>query len=324
MRLKEWGLFALLGVVWGSSFLWIKIAVGNGGQPFLGVSFPPDAPVFGPFLLVFFRLLFGLLGTAVLMARQGLSVSRDPRVLAAYVFMGLFNTAIPFTLISWGETQIDSALAAILNGTVPLFTIVIAHFWLHDERMNPARVAGLIVGFIGVVVLVGGDLGESGVGGNLWGEVAVVAAAVSYAVSAVFSRKYLRGQSPVVQSFMTLLVAGFFMTVAVPVAESPVVLPTLPIVWLAVAWLGLLGSCLAYVLYFSLMNAWGPTRSSMVSYVFPVVGLFLGITLLGERAGWRLLAGTALVVAGIVIVNLKTFAQFLPGLRAHPHPPGVH
>lgn len=324
MKLKEWGLFALLGLVWGSSFLWIKIAVGNGGQPVLGVSFPPDAPVFGPFLLVFFRLLFGLLGTAVLMARQGLSVSRDPRVLAAYVFMGLFNTAIPFTLISWGETQIDSALAAILNGTVPLFTIVIAHFWLHDERMNPARVAGLIVGFIGVVVLVGGDLGESDVDGNLWGEVAVVAAAVSYAVSAVFSRKYLRGQSPVVQSFMTLLVAGLFMTVAVPVAESPVVLPTLPIVWLAVAWLGLLGSCLAYVLYFSLMNAWGPTRSSMVSYVFPVVGLFLGITLLGERAGWRLLAGTALVVAGIVIVNFKTFAQFLPGLRAHPHPPGVH
>lgn len=313
MKLKEWSLFGVLGLVWGSSFLWIKVAEGNQGHPFLGISFPPGEPVFGPFLLVFFRLFFGLLGTAVLMWRQGLSVPRDPRLLAAFVFMGFFNTALPFTLISWGETRIDSALAAILNGTVPLFTIVIAHFWLHDERMTLARVGGLVVGFVGVVVLVGGGLGEGGIDSRLAGELAVVAAALSYAISAVFSRKYLRGQPPVVQSFMTLLVASAFMLAAVPVAESPVVLPTLPLVWVAVIWLGLLGSCLAYVLYFSLMNAWGPTRASLVSYVFPVVGLLLGIVLLGEPVSWRLFAGTLLVVAGIVVVNFRTFAQFLPG-----------
>lgn len=316
MKLREWGLFALLGLVWGSSFLWIKVAMGNSGEPFLGLQFPADEAVFGPFLLVFFRLFFGLLGTAVLMWREGLRVPRDPRLLAAFVFMGFFNTALPFTLISWGETRIDSALAAILNGTVPLFTIVIAHLWLHDERINVARLSGLVVGFIGVVVLVGGGLRESGAGRQLLGELAIVAAAASYAVSAVYSRKYLRGQPPVVQSFMTLLVASVVMGAAAPIAEGPLRLPSLPIVWVAVVWLGLLGSCLAYVLYFSLMNAWGPTRASLVSYVFPVVGLLLGITLLNEPTSWRLLAGTLLVVAGIVIVNIRTFAQLLPGRGA--------
>jgi drug/metabolite transporter (DMT)-like permease len=103
--------------------------------------------------------------------------------------------------------------------------------------------------------------------------------------------------------------------VAVPVAERPVVLPTVPIVWFAVAWLGLLGSCAAYLLYFSLLNAWGATRASLVSYVFPVVGLVLGITLLDERLDWRLFVGTTLVVAGIVAVNFRTFIQLLPQTR---------
>ncbi len=318
MKLKEWGMFALLGLLWGSSFLWIKIALGNGGQPFLGLAIPSDAPVFGPFLLVAFRLLFGLLGLAVLIAVQRPVIPRDPKILLAYLFMGAFNTAIPFTLISWGETEIDSGLASILNGTVPLFTIVLAHFWLRDEKITLPRLGGLIVGFIGVVVLVSRDIGPGGLTGNIWGQVAVIAASVCYAIAITFSRKYLRGQSPVVQSFMVLLIADVMMWLAVPVAESPVVLPGLPVLWFAVAWLGLLGSCVAYLLFFSLINAWGPTRASLVTYVFPVIGLILGVTLLGETLDWRLFVGTALVVGGIVVVNFNTFAQFIPGLRPAP------
>jgi drug/metabolite transporter (DMT)-like permease len=315
MKLKEWGMFALLGFVWGSSFLWIKIAVGNDGQPFLGIAIPLGAPAFGPFLLVAFRLLFGLVGLAAIMFFQRPAFPREPRVLLAYLFMGAFNTAIPFTLISWGETQIASGLASILNGTVPLFTIVIAHFWLHDEKITLPRLAGLLVGFVGVVVLVSRDLGPQGLTGSIWGQAAVIAAAVSYATAITFSRKYLRGQPPVLQSFMTLLVADVFMWIAVPIVERPVVLAGAPILWFAVAWLGLLGSCLAYLLFFSLINAWGPTRASLVTYVFPVIGLILGITLLGEQIDWRLFVGALLVVGGIVVVNFNTFAQFLPKPR---------
>jgi drug/metabolite transporter (DMT)-like permease len=318
MQLKEWGRFALLGLVWGSSFLWIKIAVGNDGHPFLGFAIPPDATVFGPFLLVTFRLLFGLIGLGTIMLVHRPPFPRERRVLLAYLFMGAFNTAVPFTLISWGETRIASGLAAILNGTVPLFTLVLAHVWLHDERLTWARVAGLVVGFAGVVVLVSRDVGPGGLAGSIGGQAAVIAAALSYAVAVTFSRKYLRGQPPVMQSFMTMFVGVLFMAIATPIAEGPIVLPTLPVLWLAVAWLGLLGSCLAYVLFFSLINAWGPTRASLVTYVFPVVGLVLGIALLGEPLDWRLFAGTLLVVGGIVVVNFSTVAQSFSSARKVP------
>jgi drug/metabolite transporter (DMT)-like permease len=311
MKLKEWGMFVLLGLVWGSSFLWIKVGEGNGGQPFLGIAFPPGAPVFRPFLLVACRVMFGVLGMAAVVLFKRESLPRDPQTLAKFAFMGVFNTAVPFTLFSWGETRIDSGLASIYNGTLPLFITVIAHFWLDDERINRSRFVGLMTGFAGVAVLVSRDLGASA-GSDVWGQLGVMAAVICYAVSAVFSRKYLRGQSPIAQSFMVLLVAFAFMAVAVPIVEQPVVLPTPPIAWFAVAWLGLLGSCLAYLLYFSLMNAWGVTRAALVSYVFPVVGLILGITLLDEALDWRLFVGTALVVAGIVAVNFQTFAQLLP------------
>ena len=295
MKLKEWGAFTLLGLIWGSSFLWIKIAVSE----------------IGPFTLVAFRLLFGLAGLLVIMRLQKQSFPRDRRVLLAYLFLGVFNTAIPFTLISWGETRIDSGLASILNGTVPLFTIVIAHFWLQDEKITLPRIAGLLVGFVGVVVLVSRDIGPQGLVGNLWGQVAVIGGSVCYAVAITFSRKHLRNQPPVLQSTMILLVADALLWLTVPIVrrvapgiESPLhVIPVLPLTWFAIAWLGLLGSCLAYLLFFYLINSWGPTRASLVTYVFPVIGLVLGIIFLKEVVDWQLVVGPLLVVAGIVVVN---------------------
>ncbi len=299
MKLKEWGAFSLLGLIWGSSFLWIKIAVSE----------------IGPFTLVAFRLLFGLVGLLVIMRLRKQSFPRDRRVLLAYLFMGAFNTAIPFTLISWGETRIDSGLASILNGTVPLFTIVIAHFWLHDEKITLPRIAGLFVGFIGVVVLVSRDIGPEGLTSNIWGQVAVIGGSVCYATAITFSRKYLRNQPPVVQSTMILLVADTLMWIATPLAERPMHLPALALTWGAIAWLGLLGSCLAYLLFFFLINTWGPTRASLVTYVFPVIGLILGILFLKEVVDWRLIAGSLLVVGGILVVNFIRRPQPAPAPR---------
>lgn len=316
MKLKNWGLFALLGLIWGSSFLWIK--VGQGGDlPALGLAHPAGATTFRPFLLVAVRLLFGLIGLALVAAVQRTRLPRDRRTLLAYLFMGAVNTAIPFVLITWGQRQIDSSLASILNGTVPLFTIVIAHFWQADERITFGRLGGLLLGFAGVVVLVGRDFRPGALVGNLWGELAVIAAAICYAVALNFSRRYLRNQSPVAQSFMVLLFADALMWAATPLAESPISWPTSPLAWFAVVWLGLLGSCVAYLLFFSLINAWGATRASLITYVFPVIGLALGILLLGETADWRLFVGAALVVSGILVVNSRALWQ---ALRAAPVP----
>ena len=288
MKLKEWGAFAILGLVWGSSFLWIKIAVQE----------------IGPFTLVAFRLLFGLIGLLGVMRLQRQSFPRDRQVLLAYLFMGAINTAVPFVLISWGETRIDSGLASILNGTVPLFTILIAHVWLHDEKITLPRIAGLVVGFVGVVVLVSRDIHPEGLHGNVWGQIAVIGGSICYATAITFSRRHLRNQPPVLQSTMVLLVADALVWIAAPIAERPFHLPAMPLTWFAIAWLGLLGSCLAYLLFFYLINAWGPTRASLVTYVFPVIGLILGIIFLKEAPDWRLVAGSLLIVAGIVVVNL--------------------
>lgn len=289
MKPREWGAFALLGLVWGTSFLWIKIALRE----------------VGPFTLVAYRLLFGLIGLLVVMAITRRSFPRDRRTIGLYFILSFFATALPFVLISWGETRIASGLASILNGTLPLFTIVIAHFWLHDEKITMQRLLGLITGFVGVVILMSRDLGAEGIGGSLLGQLAVLAAAASYAIGATFTRKYLRGQQPVVQSTMTLLFADLMMWGPALTLEAPFKIPTLPMTWIALVWLGLLGSCLAYLLYFYLINAVGATRAVVVTYIFPVIGLVLGIIFLNESLDWRLVVGSLLVVAGIAVINVK-------------------
>jgi drug/metabolite transporter (DMT)-like permease len=307
MKIKEWTAFGLLGIIWGSSFLWIKIAVDESREAVALYGQP-----FGSFMLVAFRLLFGLIGLLIIMRWQKQAFTRDRNILLAFVFMGVFNTAVPFVLITWGEKSIDSGLASILNGAVPLFTIVIAHFWLHDEKITAPRIAGLIVGFVGIVVLVSRDFDLGGVlKSSIWGQAAVLLASISYATAITFSRKYLRGQPPVLQSTMVLLIADSLIWISTPIAAQvapnveSLILPTNGLRWFAVVWLGVLGSCIAYILFFYLNNVWGPTRASLVTYVFPVIGLFLGILFLNEAADWRLVVGSLLVVGGIGVVNLN-------------------
>lgn len=289
MKLKEWAAFAILGLLWGSSFLWIKIAVEE-------VS---------PFVVVALRVLFGLISLLGVMYWQRQFIPRDRPTLLKYLFMGVFNVVVPFLLITWGETHIDSSLAAILNATTPLFVIVIGHFGLHDEKITGPRLAGLLVGFVGVIVLVAQDFQPGMLQGDLLGQLAVLAAAISYAVALIFSRRYLRNTKPVVQSTMILVFATALMWIITPVVERPLVLPAQPIVWVAILWLGVLGLCVAYLLFFWLNNAWGPTRASLVTYVFPVVGVVLGVVFLNEPLSWNTVLGSALVVGGIIVVNRK-------------------
>lgn len=290
MRMKEWGAFVLLGLVWGSSFLWIKVAVHE----------------IGPLTLVAFRLLFGIAGLLIVVALRRPSFPRQRATWLALAVLGITNTALPFALISWGEQYIDSAVASILNGTVPLFTTVIAHLLLKDDRITPARALGLLAGFLGVVVLMSRDLAPGVLRGNVLGQLAVLAAALAYAGSSVFARRSLHQVDSVVQAFVPLLAADSLAWLSAALAEAPVHLPRLSITWLALAWLGLLGSCLAYLLYFYLLHALGPTRATMVTYVFPVVGLVLGVAFLSERADWHLAVGATLVALGIGVVNWRS------------------
>lgn len=290
MKLKDWLAFLALGLAWGSSFLWIKIAVQE----------------IGPFTLVALRLLFGIMGLIVVVALNRPRWPGTRRLWWVLVVLGLTNTAVPFVLISWGELFIDSAVAAVLNSTVPLFTMLIAHIFLSDDRITLPRIVGLLVGFGGVVVLLSRDLDfQSGLSGSVLGQGAVLLAALFYAGSGVFARRNTQGLSPVVQALVPLVVADSAIWLAVPLAESPFILPQLPLTWIAILWLGLVGSCIAYLLYYYLLHSVGPTRTTLVTYVFPLVGVALGVIFLNELLDWHLFVGATMVVGSIAVVNLR-------------------
>jgi len=292
VRAKDWLVFIILGTLWGSSFLWIKIAIQE----------------ISPLLLVTLRLSFAIitLTIAAIIARP--LWPQGKRLWLALVLFGLINTAIPYFLISWGEQYIDSAVAAILNSSTPLFTMVIAHIFLDDDRITSPRLTGLLIGFIGIVIIVSRDLGQNETGSHyttllLLGQAAVLLASLLYAGSAVFAKRNLKGLSPVVQGLVPIVGASTFLWLLVPIVEDPLSLPELPITWIAIAWLGLLGTGFAFILYFYLIHSVGPTRTTLVTYIFPLVGLVLGVIVLGEKLDWRLAVGAVLIILSVVVVN---------------------
>jgi len=286
---SDWLLFILLGFFWGSSYLFIKIGVDAGLQPFS---------------LVALRLTFGLalLGTVVIVARE-----RLPRRIQTYghlAVIGFLSVAAPFSLITWAEQHVDSTLAAVINGGVPLFVIVIAATFLPDEPYTLPRVVGLLVGFVGVAILVGFDPGVVA-GTSVVPALALIGSTFSYAAGGVYARKYLHGLRPMITALFEVIFALLMVTAMAVVVEGGIGLPGSGDALLAVAWLGLLGSGAAFLVFFRLLARWGATRTSMVAYLLPVFGLLLGALVLGEPVDVRLVTGTVLVIAGIALVNMR-------------------
>lgn len=288
MKAKDWLAFILLGTVWGSSFLWIKIAVQE----------------IGPILLVSLRLLFGILALLLVAVYKRSHWPRQRRDWLNLTLLGLINSALPYVLISWGEQYIDSAVAAVLNSTTPLFTMIIAHRFLTDDRMDRQRVLALLMGFIGILVLFSRDL-IAGPQGIFLGQLAILLASLSYGFASVFARRTTQDISPIIRALVPLLGADLLLWMLVPAVESPVTLPQLPITWLSVVWLGVMGVAAAFLLYFYLLHSVGPTRTVLVTYIFPLVGVALGVIFLNERLDWQLLAGASLVIASVVMVNTR-------------------
>jgi drug/metabolite transporter (DMT)-like permease len=286
---RDWLLFVALGFFWGSSYLFIKIGVDAGLQPFS---------------LITLRLFFGLLliASVVLVARE-----RFPRRAATYghlFVIGVLSVALPFSLITWAEQSVDSTLAAVINGGVPLFTIVVAASVLPDEPFTAPRVVGLLVGFVGVAILVGFDPGVLA-GTSVVPALALLGSTLSYAVGAVYARRFLRGLRPMITALFEVVFALVIVAFLAVTVGGGIGLPTSADALLAVLWLGLLGSGLAFLVFFRLLGRWGATRTSMVAYLLPVFGLALGAVVLGEPLDARLIGGTALVIAGIALVNLR-------------------
>ncbi|MFZ1042080.1 MAG: DMT family transporter [Anaerolineales bacterium] len=297
MKTKHWLVFILLGGIWSSSFMWIKIAVQE----------------VGPITLVAFRVLFGLLFSITVILIQRVPLPRTFKGWMPFLILGISNLAIPFFLISWGEQVIDSGVAAILDATVPLFAIVIAHLGLSDDKMTVPKVAGLLMGFIGVIILMSKSIGTSI--GPILGQLAVVLASMFYAGSSVYARKSTTGASGIMRGAGPLFSSTAVMWIAAFTVERPITIPHLPITWIALLWLGIFGSGLAFILNYYLIHEIGPTRTSMVSYLFPLGGVILGVTILHEQLTWQVIAGAALILASLAIANWVPKQQEMDGIQ---------
>ncbi|HZS94773.1 MAG TPA: DMT family transporter [Chloroflexota bacterium] len=286
-RLRVVFAFILLSLIWGSSYLFIRLGLRQ----------------LTPVSLVALRLLFGALGIylIVLVRRERLAIPRE--LLPRAILIGTINTTIPFLLISWGETHITSGLASVLNSTTPIFAVLVAGILLHDEPVTVSRLGGVLVGIVGVVVLASGDFGATVSWVGLAGQGAVVLAAICYAFGPVLVRRWMRSVSATTLTTYTLT-AAMIETVVISALFSRPPLPPDPLSWFSTAWLGLLGSALGYVLYYFIIQSWGAARGTLVTYMLPVVGLALGAGILGESLGWRVLGGSALVILGVVLASL--------------------
>jgi drug/metabolite transporter (DMT)-like permease len=285
-------LIGSLALMWGSSYLFIKI----------GVETLP------PLSLVLLRVLVGLGILATVVAVTRTPLPRDPRTLGHLAVLGAVNIAIPFWLIGWAELHIDSGLAGVLQSTAPFFTLVIAATFIHDEHITRGRVAGIALGFVGIVVLSVeniADLGSALGAERLAAELAVVGASLAYAIGNTYARRTLRHARPLVLAtgqvgWAVILVAALALLV-----DGGITLPAVPEAVFSVAWLGAVGTGFAYLVFFRLLTGWGPTRASLVAYLLPVVAVILGVVVLGETIDALFVAGAVLIVAGVWVVNRR-------------------
>ncbi|MCL4305792.1 DMT family transporter [bacterium] len=285
--MRQWLVFLYLGcLAWGTSFLWIKYALRE----------------IGPITMVSWRLIFGAVITFAVLRWNKFELKWSGKEFWLPVVLGVTSLAMPISLIGFAETRIDSGLAGVLNATMPLWTMVIAHFALHDESFTVPKFIGLLSGIGGIYLLMNPEIGKER---DVLGQGAMITATLLYALSTVAQRKYLRGVHPFQTSLPLILGGLVFGVTAASIVEGPFHVPQQPLTWIACAWMGILGMGLSTLAWFYLINHWGATRTSLVTFVFPPTAVLLGVVFLGEPLHWDIVLGGGLIIAGIALVNWR-------------------
>ena len=297
----EWGLLVLLALLWGGSFFFSKIAVG-------------ELP---PLTVVLCRVVLAALTLNAVVLLSGRSMPTDPRLWGALFVMGLLNNAVPFSLIFWGQTQIASGLASILNATTPLFTVLVAHVATADEKLTAPRLLGVLTGVAGVAVMIGpGAFG--GGGGDTLAKVAVLGAALSYALAAIWGRRF-RGLPPTITAAGQLTASAIIMTPVALLTDRPWTLP-MPgarVIGAIVA-LALLSTAIGYLLYFEVLARAGSTNVSLVTLLIPPSAMLLGALFLAERVEPRDLLGLAFIAGGLAAIDGRPWRWLRTRIQVQP------
>ena len=293
MPAAAWGMLVTLSILWGGSFLFIRVAVAE--IPTLSVVLARVA-IAATTLLLVARL-------------TGVAMPRDRLAWRDYLVMGLLNNVVPFVLIVWGQRTIGAGLASILNATTPIFGVVVAHLFTADDKATPLKAAGIALAFVGVAVLVGIDA-FAGFADHLLAELACLGAALSYGFSGLWSRRF-RGRPPIATAAGQLTCSSLVLAPAVLLLDPPWT-HAAPgaVAAAAVLGLALLSTAVAYILFFRLTTAVGPTNTMLVTFLIPPSAILLGFAVLGERLAPQHLAGVALIGLGLLAVDGRLARRF--------------
>jgi drug/metabolite transporter (DMT)-like permease len=298
MSPRIWIWLLSLSILWGGSFFFAKVATSE----------------LRPLTVVFARVGLAALALNILLIAKRRSLFKRTTPWPTYFAMGLLNNLVPFSLIFWGQTHIAVGLASILNATTPLFTLVVAHFLTPDERMTGAKSSALLIGLAGVALLLGSDLllqSDPGV----WGEVACLGAALSYAFAGIYGRRFkAMGINPMEAASGQVTASTLLILPIMLIVDRPWTLPSVPslTVWAALAALALLSTALAYVLYFRILAAAGATNLLLVTFLIPPMAILLGAAFLGERLAPRHFEGMALIGIGLAIIDGRIWQLLRP------------
>jgi drug/metabolite transporter (DMT)-like permease len=296
---RDWAILLLLSVLWGGSFFFIQVAVRD----------------VAPLTFVWIRVTIAAAALWLFLALRREPVRLPRRAWGALLLLGLLNNALPFALFAWSQTQIASGLAAILNATTPIWGVIVAHLFTVDERLTPARLVGVLLGFGGVAVMIGPHL-LAGLGGDFAALLACLVATLCYALAGVWARRFkAMGVAPVTVATGQLTVAMLVMLPLALIVERPWLAAAPPAAaWAAIVALALFCTAFAYILYFRLIDSAGATNALLVTLLIPPTAILLGGLFLGEALSPRDFAGMALIASGLAAID----GRLLGRLRLKP------
>jgi drug/metabolite transporter (DMT)-like permease len=315
MKPSEWAMLVVLSVFWGGSFFFIEVALRG----------------FQPFAIVFLRVVLAAIILTVVVYLTGRRLPSSPGVWGSYFVMGALNNAIPFSLIVWGQTRIDSGVASILNATTPIFTVLLAHYLTSDERLTLRKILGVFIGFLGVYIMLQPEL-KDGFSWRGLGQVAVLVAAVSYSLAGIFGKRFKK-TSPVVNAAGMLICSSVIMLPLVLATGAlglsrPTVVPVAALCGLATV-----STAVAYLLYFRILASAGATSVLLVTFLIPVSALFLGVGVLGEVIHILEYAGMGCIFTGLMVIDGRVLSRIKKRVEGrqkvqshhgiHPHPAKV-
>ena len=302
MNRRDWTILLALAVIWGGAFFFIGVAVRH-------------VP---PLTYVWLRLTIGAAGLWAYLAMRGDRISLPREVWGSILLLALLNNALPFALFGWSQMHIASGLASILNATTPIWGVVVAHFLTHDERMSPRKIAGVLLGFGGVATMIGPSL-LSSLGANALAQLACVTASLSYALAAVWARRFRKmGVSPLSVTTGQLSAGALIMAPMALLIDQPWTQPFPPLTaWAAIVALALACTAFGYVLYFRLIATSGATNALLVTLLVPPVAIVLGATFLNETLAPQDFLGLALIAVGLAAIDGRLLS-LLRGRRPQP------